>query len=248
MGRVYDALKLAEKEHHEAIIESYPVRRKGKVILPSWDVFNRNTLEHYEQLKANLLSSSPNRVLRTILFTSTSHGDGCSTTAINFANTLIADFPHKVLLVDANFRAPSLHKAVNADPSPGLSEFLQKRGKLPIFSKKIGGNNLFFVFCGGRHSRPVALFQTTRFTQFLSAMSDRFDYVILDGPPAGSFPESRMMASKVDAVVLVFEAGKTRRQTVIRTKEEIEKAGCKHMGMVMNRRKYHIPQWIYNRL
>ena len=63
-----------------------------------------------------------------------------------------------------------------------------------------------------------------------------------------AFRKHRVLCTKVDGVVLVIEAGKTREQVAVRAKKELEEAGGKVLGVVLNKRKYHIPEWIYKRL
>lgn len=79
-------------------------------------------------------------------------------------------------------------------------------------------------------------------------MRTEFDYVVLDGPPLPSFSESKVICNKVDGVVIVIESGKTRKQVALRAKKYIEQAGGTVLGVVLNKRKYHIPKWIYRRL
>jgi Mrp family chromosome partitioning ATPase len=79
-------------------------------------------------------------------------------------------------------------------------------------------------------------------------MREQFDYVILDGPPLPRFSEIRVICAKVDGVVLVVKAGKTKREVALRAKKELEDAGGKILGVVINRRRFYIPEWIYKRL
>jgi Mrp family chromosome partitioning ATPase len=79
-------------------------------------------------------------------------------------------------------------------------------------------------------------------------MRDKFDYVILDAPPVPAFPECLVLCAKVDGVVLVVESGKTRRQVALRARKQVEEVGGKVLGVVLNKRKYYIPEWIYRRL
>ena len=76
----------------------------------------------------------------------------------------------------------------------------------------------------------------------------KFDYIIIDAAPIGSCPESQAICAKADGVLMVIESGKTRRQVAQRTKKELEDAGGKLLGLVLNRRRYYIPDWIYRRL
>jgi len=79
-------------------------------------------------------------------------------------------------------------------------------------------------------------------------MRERFDFIILDGPPVITNPEIRFISSKVDGTILMLESGRTRRHVALKAKQEIETAGGKFLGAVLNRRKYYIPNWIYRRL
>jgi Mrp family chromosome partitioning ATPase len=114
--------------------------------------------------------------------------------------------------------------------------------------RKVKTGNLSIVTAGSKPIGPVSLFESERFCKFLESIRTVFDYIILDGPPAPSFSETSLLCSQVDGVILVIEAGKTREQVAVRAKDELEAAGGKVLGVVMNRRKYRIPRWIYKRL
>ena len=94
----------------------------------------------------------------------------------------------------------------------------------------------------------MGLFESERFDTFLSKAREEFDYVILDSAPLPSFAEARVLCEKVDGVVLVIESGKIHRQVALRAKKELEDAGAQILGVVLNKRKYHIPDWLYKRL
>jgi Mrp family chromosome partitioning ATPase len=107
---------------------------------------------------------------------------------------------------------------------------------------------LFVLATGGNYVGPVGLFESKRFDTFLENVREEFDYVILDSAPLPSFAEARVLCEKVDGVVLVVESGKIRRQVALRAKKELEDAGAQILGVVLNKRKYHIPEWLYKRL
>jgi non-specific protein-tyrosine kinase len=249
MGRTHEALERAEKEFQKSVGAAAPppppVTRGAR---PSRRLPAENGAECYQSLKANLLGRYPDRSLKTIVFCSTAHGDGSTTTAANFALTLARDCRMKVLLVDANLRTPCLHDLFNTDRSPGLSDVITNGAgaKNPWMSPTLP--NLHVLPCGTNHSGPLGLFESPRFDQFLREAREQFNYVILDAPPLPSFSEARVICPKVDGVVLVVGAGKTRRQVAQRAKKDLEEAGGKVLGVVINRRKFHIPGWLYKRL
>lgn len=202
----------------------------------------------YEALRTNLLARSAARSFKTILFSGTTHGNGASTTAINFATTLAHNRRCYVLLIEANLRTPGIHTSFRIKRNPGLSDIITN-GDNPLFHlKNVGPENLSVITAGSEHSGPVGLFESDRFETLLSFMHDLFDYIILDAPPVSGFSEARVLCKKVDGVVLVLEAGKTRKQVAVRAKKEIEEAGGDLLGVVLNKRKYYIPKWIYKML
>lgn len=248
MAKTYEALKWAEKEYqknrHENLTESSPTGRTK----PPKQARSYPGVERYQDLKTNILTRYPEGSIKTIMFASTAHGDGASTTAINFATTLARDMRLKVLLIDANLRAPSLHDVFKIDKAHGLSDLVGGNGRVTSPIKKVGPGSLYVIPCGGNYSEPVTLFESGRFDQFMRIARERYDYVILDTPPVHGYAECRVLCSKVDGVVLVVESGKTRRPIAIRAKMKLEEAGGKILGVVLNKKKYYIPDFIYKRL
>jgi capsular exopolysaccharide synthesis family protein len=201
-------------------------------------------MERYEDLKTKLLTRYPDGSIKTFLFTGVASGGGTSTTAVNFATALAKDYQSNVLLVDVNLRSPSLHNVFRIDHVHGLSDVVTKggRGASPI---KVGPGNLFVIPYGRSHSEPVILFQSNGFDHFLKRMRDSYDYVVLDAPPVHGSPECRVLSAKVDGVVLVIESGKTTRPVAFSAKKQLEEAGGKLLGVVLNKKKNYIPEFIY---
>ncbi|PKN64361.1 MAG: hypothetical protein CVU57_14925 [Deltaproteobacteria bacterium HGW-Deltaproteobacteria-15] len=250
MGKTYEALERAEKEY-AAITIGLDVPRAPREFAVS--VYPRPAVQHaamecYEELKTNIFTAHAQESVKTILFSGTNHGDGSSTTAINFAATLAADPGTRVLLMDVNLRTPSLHATFHLEQSHGLSDLLTDGKDPEKMIKKVKNRSLHVVTCGTCHMGPVSLFESAVFCEFLKFMRAKFDHIILDGPPVLSFSETRVLCSKVDGVVMVVAAGKTREHVAKRAKQEIEGAGGKILGLVLNRRKFFIPEWIYRRL
>ncbi len=109
----------------------------------------------------------------------------------------------------------------------------------------MGPGNLYVIPYGRNHSEPVILFQSNGFDQYLKRIGDGYDFVILDAPPVLEFAECRILCAKVDGVVLVIESGKTNRQVAISAKRQLEDAGAKLLGVVLNKKKNYIPDFIY---
>ena len=248
MGKTHEALKIAEQEHRETFLGPLAVPRLEGAPMPAKWASNNIGMEPYEGLKTNLLGRYPNGEIKSILFNGTHHGGGCSTTAINFAIAMAKDSELSVLLIDVNLRTPGLHDAFKIDATIGLTDLPDNNDEGSSLIKKVGPGELYVLTCGGNLSVPLGLFESGRFDQFLETMREKFDYVIMDAPPVPRFPECRVLCTKVDGVILVLEAGNTRRHVALRAKKTLEEAGGRILGAVLNRRKYYIPEWIYKRL
>jgi capsular exopolysaccharide synthesis family protein len=249
MGKTHEALIVAEEEYHQNFLKSARTRTNSVESPPARQVLKDDSLEYYEDLKTSLLSRYPDRSLRTILFNSTYSNDGASTTAVNFATVLSKDSKLKVLLMEVNLRTPSLHEVFKTDEAISLNDVLSGKWKLRPPIHKVGPGELYVTAFGGKLlTGPVSFFESAEFDDFLEKMRERFDYVILDSPPALIFSEFRVLCSKADGVVLVLNSGKTRRQVALKAKKELEEAGAKVLGVVLNKRRYYIPNFIYKLL
>ena len=102
------------------------------------------------------------------------------------------------------------------------------------------------------HATPVIptpeLFNSPRFEGFWANLKLKFDLVLIDSPPLMVSPDALALVSKVDGVVLVVEAEKTKWRTARYVREQIEMVGGKILGIVFNKRRYYIPQSIYKNL
>jgi len=248
MRKTYEALEHAEKEYQaKRHGTSHEVPRPG-LARPSRRASTHLAIGWYEDLKTSLLTRHPNGSIKSILFTATAIGEGCSTTAINFAASLARDSHFQVLIVDANLSIPSFREIFDIDHTLNLSDLLAGNDQKTRKIKRVGPGNLYVLPCSGNHSEPIALLESKRFGQLLKIVREKFDYLIMDGPPVLRFSESRVLATKVDGVVLVIESGKTRHQVALRAKKQIEEAGGQLLGVFLNRKKYYIPDFIYRRL
>ena len=250
MGKTHEALERAEKEYKQTVMQSprgpektVPAKKPGPFHMPAPSESDR-----FQEVKTKLITRFADGSVKSILITGTAHGDGSSFTAASFATTLARDCRLNVLLIDANLRCPRLHEVFNIDVNQGLSNLLTQKQDKPSLFKKVGDGDLYLIPCGGNNTGPLSLFESNRFDHYLKTVRDQFDYVILDSPPVNTYAESRVIAAKVDGVILVIESGKTRSQVAIKAKQELEDAGAKVLGVILNRRKHYIPEFIYKRL
>jgi capsular exopolysaccharide synthesis family protein len=183
---------------------------------------------------------------RQLVLASCHAGAGTSTVARGLAVALARRLSGKVLLVDANLRTPSLHAALGVPRELGLVEAVNL--EVPVEDSVLWSDlypNLRFMTAGRRVARPVQFFESAETEGFLKLLGGAFDYVVLDSAPVGACPETTVLASWVGKLALVLEAEATRWAAAERAKERLEAAGVAVVGAVLNRRRHHIPSWLY---
>lgn len=82
----------------------------------------------------------------------------------------------------------------------------------------------------------------------VDALRVNFDNILIDCGSLHDSADAAVLASRVDGVVVVVEAGRSRRDEILNAQRTIENAGGKFLGFVLNRRRYPVPEWLYKRL
>lgn len=190
-----------------------------------------NFEKQYNTLIANLSSGFVDKTLKSILFVGSSEGNGTSTIATNFAHLLAKSKSAKVLLVYTN------------DNNAEMSELLTETDSTNNLFK-VKSSNLFVFICNKHLAKNETIFQPSWF----ELAYEKFDYVIFDGPVAFDTPRMHELSSKIDGTVLVVESGKTRQQVALRAKKQLENAGARILGVVLNKKEHFIPKSIYQYL
>ncbi len=202
----------------------------------------------FEKLKSSVILAKKSEKRNSILFSSYNHGEGTSTVAVNFAESLAQDRNQKVLVVDANTRTPSLHKIAAAhglNDSLAFSDILTKPLEKLIQPKPSVDCNLSFVTSGDARYHPSHAFDHSRFEKFVASATRLFDFLIFDSSPIGRYYDPIVLASHVDGVILVTQAEKTPCHELRRAKQMLREANIEILGVVLNRRKFHIPDFVF---
>jgi capsular exopolysaccharide synthesis family protein len=178
--------------------------------------------------------------------TSSLDREGTTEVVMGLGLTVAGAMGRPTVIIDCNVRNPDIHRRFGVE-DVGLDEHL--KGQLPIEQALLNTlvPNLYVMPLGAGLTSLAALKQD-RFAEFLSGLRSRFEYVLIDSAPVGINPETTILCDKVDAVVMVVLHGSTRREVVRRSKETIERAGGKILGVVLNKRKFPIPEFLYRRL
>ncbi len=179
-------------------------------------------------------------------FFSTHAGEGTSTVVVQLARLLAARSRFRVLVVDANPERPVLHEWLAGQRSRGFFDLLA--GRVDAIGAVQDRGELDLIACGELGDEPSRLLRPERLRRILPMLGTRFDCVLYDAAPVIENPEMETLLSEMDASVMVLEAERTRREVAQAARRAVEAAGAKAMGVVLNRRRFHIPEPIYRML
>ena len=161
------------------------------------------------------------------------------------AYALSSESSANVLLVDGNFTSPKIHDLYNVSLDPGFSDLLSSRASVEEAVRSTEDERLAILPHGASAGSFLDLYRSQAFEQQFTSLVGNFDYVIYDGHSILGRSDASMIARHFDGVVLVVECEKTRWEVAQMAKERISKAGGDILGVVMNKRKYYIPQALY---
>ena len=188
--------------------------------------------ENYKLLRSSLLLSAADSPPRKIVITSPGMGEGKTATAINLALAL-AQSEKTVVLIDADMRKPRVHKIFKIVNDIGLSTYLAgasaggilKKGPLP---------NLSVITSGPVPPNPADLIASTRMQSLIDFLSDKFDFIICDAPPALVVADARVMSRNFEGTLLVVKAHQTTFEMAARAIRSLSDVNVKVLGLMIN--------------
>ncbi|MBY0307428.1 MAG: CpsD/CapB family tyrosine-protein kinase, partial [Phycisphaerales bacterium] len=159
---------------------------------------------------------------------------GATTAAANIALGAAAA-EQRVLLIDANFRRPNLHRVFKLGEGPGLGEVLAKRATLDTAIQHTNTSNLDLLSAGTAPNRatPERL-STELMSQLIQEASGKYDLVVIDTAPAAIAGDALALAGRVDATLLVVKALGEKRGLIARLRDSFSDARAEFLGVLVN--------------
>jgi capsular exopolysaccharide synthesis family protein len=194
------------------------------------------------------LDAKIGRAHKALTFTCAVPREGVSTVSRMFARVLVQDPNLNVILVDANMHGPSVHEALGADKSSGVTDVLFGRKGLDECIKPTAFPRLHVMPSGNPVSAPMQAFASDQMKKLIADLLSTYDYVLFDAPPVLVYPEATLLSSRTDGVVFVVQAVRTKKEVAKKAIEALEKAGGEVLGVVLNKNKHFIPEFIYKRV
>lgn len=190
--------------------------------------------EAFRTLRTNLMFSSVDRPVSTLLVTSPARPDEKSVVLANLAVTF-AQGGHSTILVDSDLRRPAQHQIWGAGNERGLTTMMLEESALadpPLVPTGVDGLQL--LPSGPLPPTPADLLGGQRMSDVIGLLRARASYVLFDSPPVLAVTDAALLGSQLDGVLLVIRAGHTRREHAARAREALERVHVRIVGAVLD--------------
>lgn len=188
--------------------------------------------EQFRTLRSRLYRIRETKSLNTLLISSSTPGEGKTFVSANLAQALVRQHGCRVLLIDADMRAPRLHQILGVPPGPGLAEYLQGgRTEVEVIQKG-QEDELYFIQAGLHVTHPAELISNGGLKQLLARVSGLFDWIIIDSPPVLPVSDAIVLATMCDGVLFVVRAGTTPAAVSQKACQQLQEANI--IGVILN--------------
>ncbi|MDA8090360.1 MAG: CpsD/CapB family tyrosine-protein kinase [Nitrospiraceae bacterium] len=243
MSKIYEALKQASSPASTtpvSISPSYPDTEDAAL--------EKAMLRLYQGIDS-LLQDLPQKMVQ---FIGARRGEGASAIVRDFGLKAAMALGKPVLIFDADRANPAQHIIFGITPEYGWEDLLDDDRALSADAGKaiyqIRKSNLYVCPVSPKAASARHVFDPAKMMNILNKLKERYDFVIVDSPPAALSSDGIAICRNMDGVVLVLEAEATRWPVAINAKETIKKNGGRILGIAFNKHRYHIPDFIYRRL
>lgn len=211
---------------------------KPKALIIDEETLRSPFAEAYRALRANISFSGIDHPIRSVAVTSAAAGEGKTTTAINLAIVMAQALP-RVLLVDTDFRRPSIDHLLGAGPPikrqvVGLSDVIVGSAKLDHVVSETRFQRLGMIPAGSIPPNPNELLGSLRMVAILKELTEMADVVIFDTPPCLLYSDAFVMSRLVDGILYVLRAGAQNKAAQRRVQRQLTQSKARLLGVVFN--------------
>jgi len=245
MTKIYEALENAKVE---VLDEGPEIPSSHRPIFSSSSKLSEMVVEKEIRVYQNLGAVISDSTKKVIQFIGSREGEGTSTVIREFARVSASKFGKSVLLLDADQYHPTQHLFFSVFPECGWQEVVRDNGPIEKALYKIGESRLSISPSSQNFTSNPSIFNSLLIDVFWKKLKQRFDLILVDSPPVTTSTDGLAISCKVDGTVLVVEAEKTRWPVAENVRDRIKRSGRNILGIVLNKRRYYIPEWIYKKL
>jgi capsular exopolysaccharide synthesis family protein len=189
--------------------------------------------EAYRILRTNLFYAAVDSPPKVIVLTAPGSGEGKTNVCANLG-VVLAQANKKVLILDCDWRKPTMHKVFELRNISGIVNVLAGERRLEeVWQEPLSG--LKMISAGPPPPDPTGLLESRSFAEVLDQVRREFDYVLIDTPPVKTFSDPLILSRRADGVLLVLDAQHTRKQAVRQAIHKLRNVDANIIGTIMNR-------------
>jgi Mrp family chromosome partitioning ATPase len=185
---------------------------------------------------------------RVLMFTSAMHEEGVTSLAVAYTRLLAMHGDQRIVLIELNARTPALAARLGLPGREGVTHYFTAQRPFASLAQRPVHERFDVVHVGEPDATLIQINLERGFPRLLEDALRAYDTVVIDAPPVVVCPETPPLAPFVDGTILVVHCGRTKRETVDRSIKQIQQFQGQVLGVVLNRKRYYIPDFIYRRL
>ncbi len=234
----------------EAELEKQGLVYKISPVVVSYHSPKSTVSEEYRIMRTNFLSMSQDggskRQIKSVVISSANHKEGKSVTAANFSIALAQEGQRRVLLVDCDFRKPSIRKLMGIRPKHDIVGVLTKDIPLEKAIIPTPVRNLDIMVVNTVPPNPAELIATPKMKKIMSSLRSMYDVVVYDSPPIMAVTDSVVLGTEADGVFMTVQARRTQRERIRDAEDLLRQAHVNLLGFVLTDVRSFIPKY-FNR-
>lgn len=192
--------------------------------------------EAYRAIRTNIEFANIDKNIRTILVTSTTPGEGKTTTLANIAATMTQN-GERVLVIDCDMRKPRVHKVFEISNKKGLADMLRKEHNYVDYIQRVEDLHLDVLTAGRIPGNPSELLHSKAMKNLIASLKESYDYIFLDTPPVTPVTDATILSGYIDGVILVVSSGAVEIDLAKRAVQSMTTIGANILGVVINKLK-----------
>lgn len=239
MSKTFEPLPATKQNAMAPPTRPAPGAKMAKRMLPGHLEAKLNAF--YQTICATL----PEHTSRSLQFISARRGEQASPLLQQFARHTAERIGKPVLLID--FKPEAARISQPASPSPNSKADMPPAGPVEedLSIQRVENSMLFLAHVEQPDILMGLATDPRNWSELLQRLRQRFELILLDTPPLSEWPDGLSLVGAVDGVVLIVEAEATRWQVAQTAREEIQRHGGKLLGVILNKRRFYIPNFIY---
>lgn len=215
------------------IIDIKKMKRKKAILISQFST-SFHYVESMKRIRSYIEKYCKKHQAKVLMTTSSLENEGKSSIAVNLGISLAMN-GHKVLLIDADLRKPSLHLILEqVKERYDIKDVLEKG--IPVQNaivhlERYGMDALFGFDIVENSSRAI---ESNQMYNMMNTVRELYDYVIVDSAPSRYLSDSRMMSHYMDGIILVVKQNFANVSTILTSIEKLSLSRTPIIGCINN--------------